>query len=74
VNLLASGSLAAPKVALDTTKQVRQFQEQKKAEVKEKVRNRLLDLLGGKKPTEEKPPESKPPADPPPADGGGGGY
>jgi AsmA protein len=70
VNLLASGSLAAPKVALDTTKQVRQFQEQKKAEVKEKVRDRLLDLLGGKKPAEEKPPAAPPPA-PPPADGGG---
>lgn len=74
VNLLASGSLAAPKVSLDTSKQVRQLQEQKKAEVKEKVRGRLIDLLGGKKPAQEKPPADAPPATPPPTEGGGGGH
>lgn len=74
INLLAGGSLAAPKVSLDTSRQVRQFQEQKKAEVKERVRDKILDWLGGKKTGEEKPPAEAPPPAPPPADGGGGGY
>jgi AsmA protein len=58
VHLLAKGSLAAPQVSLDTHQQVKQFQEQKKEEVKEKVRGRLLDMLGGG--------EKKKPAPPPP--------
>jgi uncharacterized protein involved in outer membrane biogenesis len=48
VHLLARGSLAQPSVTLDTHAQARQLTDQKKAEVKEKVRGRLIDLLGGK--------------------------
>jgi redox-regulated HSP33 family molecular chaperone len=63
VHLLAKGSLAAPQVSLDTHQQVKQFQEQKKEEVKEKVRGRLLDMLGG---GEKKKPAPPPPPPPPP--------
>jgi AsmA protein len=59
VHLLAKGSLAKPQVALDTRQQFKQLQEQKKQEVKEKVRSRLLDLLGGGE-------KKKPPPPPPP--------
>jgi AsmA protein len=58
VHLLAKGSLAAPKVTLDTRQQVKQLQEQKKEEAKEKVKSRLLDMLGGG--------DKKKPAPPPP--------
>ena len=66
VHLLAKGPLAAPKISLDTRAQVRQVQAEKKEEIKEKVRDRLLDLLGGGKKKEEKPPEPPPPPPPPP--------
>lgn len=65
VHLLAKGPLAAPKIGLDTHAQVRQVQAEKKEEIKEKVRGRLLDLLGGGK-KEEKPAEPPPPPPPPP--------
>jgi len=65
VHLLAKGPLAAPKIALDTHAQVRQVQAEKKEEIKEKVRGRLRDLLGGGK-KEEKPAEPPPPPPPPP--------
>jgi AsmA protein len=48
VHLLARGNLAQPSIGLDTHAQTRQLTEQKKAEVKEKVRGRLIDLLTGK--------------------------
>jgi uncharacterized protein involved in outer membrane biogenesis len=69
VHLLAKGPLAAPKISLDTRAQVRQVQAEKKEEIKEKVRGRLLDILGGGKKKEEKPaqpPPSEPPPPPPP--------
>jgi AsmA protein len=59
VHLLARGNLAAPSIALDTHAQARQLTEQKKAEVKDKVRGRLLDLLTGK-------PKPDDPGTPPP--------
>jgi AsmA protein len=59
VHLLARGNLAQPSVGLDTHAQARQLTEQKKAEVKEKVRGRLIDLLTGK-------PKPDDPATPPP--------
>jgi len=59
VHLLARGNLAAPSIALDSHAQARQFTEQKKAEVKEKVRGRLIDLLSGK-------PKPDDPGTPPP--------
>jgi len=62
--LLASGTLAAPKVGLDTRAQVRQVQSQQKEKVKERVRGRLLDLLGGA-PKETTPPSEPPPEKPP---------
>ncbi|HET8948003.1 MAG TPA: AsmA-like C-terminal region-containing protein, partial [Candidatus Polarisedimenticolia bacterium] len=65
VHLLARGPLAAPKISLDTHAQVRQVQAEKKEEIKEKVRGRLRDLLGGGK-KEEKPAEPPPPPPPPP--------
>jgi len=65
VHLLAKGPLAAPKISLDTRAQVRQVQAEKKEEIKEKVRGRLRDLLGGGK-KEEKPAEPPPPPPPPP--------
>jgi AsmA protein len=48
VHLLARGNLAQPSIGLDTHAQARQLTDQKKAEVKEKVRGRLLDILTGK--------------------------
>jgi AsmA protein len=48
VHLLARGNLAQPSIGLDTHAQARQLTDQKKAEVKEKVRGRLIDLLTGK--------------------------
>jgi AsmA protein len=60
VHLLAAGTLAAPKVGLDTRAQVRQVQERQKERVKEKVRDRLLELLGGG-PQNGTPPPEKPP-------------
>lgn len=59
VHLLARGNLAQPSIGLDTHAQTRQLTEQKKAEVKEKVRGRLIDLLTGK-------PKSDDTATPPP--------
>jgi AsmA protein len=59
VHLLAKGSLAKPQIGLDTRQQVKQLEEQKKQEVKEKVRSRLLDMLGGGE-------KKKPPPPPPP--------
>jgi uncharacterized protein involved in outer membrane biogenesis len=59
VHLLARGNLAQPSVGLDTHAQARQLTDQKKAEVKEKVRGRLIDLLTGK-------PKSDDTAPPPP--------
>jgi len=59
VHLLARGNLAQPSIGLDTHAQARQLTEQKKAEVKEKVRGRLLDILTGK-------PKSDDTATPPP--------
>jgi len=64
VHLLATGTLAAPKIGLDTHAQVRQVQERQKEKVKERVRDKLLDLLGGK-PQETAPPQEPPPAKPP---------
>jgi AsmA protein len=64
VHLLATGTLAAPKIGLDTHAQMRQVQEHQKEKVKEKVRGRLLDLLGGK-PQETTPPQEPPPQKPP---------
>ena len=66
VHLVAKGPLAAPKVTLDTRAQFRQVQEEKKEQIKEKVRDRLLDILGGGKKKEEKPPSEPPPPPPPP--------
>jgi AsmA protein len=64
VHLLAGGTLAVPKVGLDTRAQVRQVQERQKEKVKERVRDRLLDLLGGK--PENPPPGAEPPPEKPP--------
>lgn len=66
VHLLAKGPLAAPKIGLDTRAQMKQVQAEKKEEIKEKVRSRLLDMLGGGKKKEEKPAEPPPPPPPPP--------
>jgi AsmA protein len=61
VHLLAKGPLAKPQVALDTRQQVKQLQEQKKQEVKDKVRSRLLDMLGGGEKKKQPPPPPPPP-------------
>jgi AsmA protein len=61
VHLLAKGNLAKPQIGLDTRAQTRQLGEQKKAEVKEKVRGRLIDLLTGKPKDKETPPPPPPP-------------
>ena len=58
LHLLAQGGLAAPKISLDTRAQMRQLDRQKREQVKEKLRGRLVDLLGGK-------PEEDEPAPPP---------
>lgn len=59
LHLLAQGGLAAPKISLDTRAQMRQLDRQKREQVKEKLRGRLVDLLGGKK--EESKEEQAPP-------------
>ena len=64
VHLLAAGTLAAPQVGLDTRAQVRQVQDHQKERVKERVRGRLLDLLGGG-PDAATPPPEPPPEKPP---------
>jgi hypothetical protein len=56
LHLLAKGGLAAPKISLDTRAQMRQLDRQKREEVKEKLRGRLVDLLGGKKDKDEQAP------------------
>jgi AsmA protein len=56
VHLTAGGSLAQPQIGLDTRAQTKQLGEQKKEEAKEKLRGKLLDLLGGKPKKEEPPP------------------
>jgi len=62
--LVAAGTLAAPQVGLDTRAQMRQVQDQQKEKVKERVRGRLLDLLGGGSKDTTPPPEP-PPEEPP---------
>jgi len=62
--LVAAGTLALPQVGLDTRAQVRQVQDRQKEKVKERVRGRLLDLLGGA-PKETTPPPEPPPEKPP---------
>ncbi|HXH28585.1 MAG TPA: AsmA family protein [Candidatus Polarisedimenticolia bacterium] len=55
VHLRFQGSLASPSVSLDTRAQVRQVQERRKEEVKEKARDRLQDLLRRKLGAQETP-------------------
>jgi AsmA protein len=62
--LVAAGTLAVPQVGLDTRAQMRQVQDRQKEKVKERVRGRLLDLLGGAPKETTPPPE--PPAEKPP--------
>jgi len=62
--LVAAGTLAAPQIGLDTRAQMRQVQSQQKEKVKERVRGRLLDLLGGA--PKDTPPPSEPPPEKPP--------
>ena len=59
LHLLAQGSLAQPRIGLDTRAQAKQMQRQAKDQVKEKLRGRLLDLLGGQE--DDKTPEPPPP-------------
>jgi hypothetical protein len=59
LHLLAQGTLAQPRIGLDTRAQAKQMQRQAKDQVKEKLRGRLLDLLGGQE--EDKTPEPPPP-------------
>ena len=55
LHLLAQGDLAQPKISLDTRAQVKQLEREKKEQVKERLRERLIDLLGGR-PKDEAPP------------------
>ena len=62
VHLLMAGSLAAPRVRLDTKAQVRDVEVRKKEEVRDKVKGSILRRLGlGGKPAEEETPVQEAP-------------